>query len=64
MKDLREPIDRVRQPGSRWKDAPPDRADDSRTAISYLFWLGCLTGACGLHRFYKRQSRYRVTVVL
>ncbi len=53
MKDLREPIDRIRQPGLNWSDDRRDRPDDSRTAISYLFWLGCLTGACGLHRFYN-----------
>ncbi|MGB3296113.1 MAG: TM2 domain-containing protein [Phormidesmis sp.] len=53
MKDLRKPINRVRQPEPGWKDAERQRADDNRTLISYLFWLGCLSGACGLHRFYN-----------
>ena len=52
MKDLREPIDRIRQPGLG-RNAQHDSPDDTRTAISYLFWLGCMTGACGLHRFYN-----------
>ncbi|MEM6451711.1 MAG: TM2 domain-containing protein [Cyanobacteria bacterium P01_D01_bin.105] len=32
-------------------DTGPDNA--GRTAISYLFWLACLSGFCGLHRFYN-----------
>ena len=52
MKDLREPIDRIRQPDSG-RNAQHDSPDDTRTAISYLFWLACVTGACGLHRFYN-----------
>lgn len=54
MTDHDERIDRVRPPEARWNDAPHDHpGDDSRTAVSYLFWLACLTGACGLHRFYN-----------
>ncbi len=28
-------------------------ANAGRTVASYLFWLACLSGVCGLHRFYN-----------
>ena len=27
--------------------------DSGRTAVSYLFWIACLSGFCGLHRLYN-----------
>jgi len=32
-------------------DTSPENA--GRTIVSYLFWLACFSGFCGLHRFYN-----------
>ena len=30
--------------------------ESERTLVSYLFWLSCLVGVCGLHRFYNGKK--------
>jgi TM2 domain-containing membrane protein YozV len=35
---------------------PPDKEEPYSTGISYLLWLSCLFGVCGIHRFYLGKT--------